>query len=86
MIRRVGVTVDPVVVQPKVSEPHPIQIAEPELNSFTCWDPKVARASRRNLLEECCEHHRLLVPGHFAAPHRGRVTRKGETFNFHPEG
>ena len=65
---------------------HPIQIAEPELNSFTCWDPTLARASRRRLLEECCEHHRLLVPGHFAAPHRGRITRKDSAFAFHLEG
>lgn len=64
---------------------HPIQIAEPELNSFSCWDPTLARASRRNLLEECCDYHRLLVPGHFAAPHRGRITRKGSSFAFHPE-
>ena len=65
---------------------HPIQIAEPDLNSFSCWDPALARASRRSLLEECCEHHRLLVPGHFAAPHRGRISRKGSAFAFHPEG
>lgn len=65
---------------------HPIQIAAPELNSFSCWDPTLARSTRRKLLEECCEHHRLLIPGHFAAPHRGRVTPKGSAFAFHPEG
>jgi glyoxylase-like metal-dependent hydrolase (beta-lactamase superfamily II) len=63
---------------------HPIQIAEPDLNSFSCWDPALARASRHRLLEECCEHHRLLVPGHFAAPHCGRITRKREAFRFLP--
>jgi len=65
---------------------HPLQIAIPELNSFSCFDPAQARASRRKLLEECCEYHRLLIPGHFAAPHRGRVSRKGEAFAFHAEG
>ena len=59
---------------------HPIQIAEVSLNSFSCWDGELARASRRKLLEECCEHHRLLVPGHFAAPHCGRVRVKGSNF------
>ena len=63
---------------------HPIQIAEPDLNSFSCWDPALARASRRSLLDECCERHRLLVPGHFAAPHCGRISRKGEAFRFRP--
>ena len=61
---------------------HPIQIADTRLNSFTCWDADLARASRRKLLEECCEHHRLLVPGHFAAPHCGRVSPKGSMFQF----
>ena len=61
---------------------HPIQIANTNLNSFTCWDADLARASRRKLLEECCEHHRLLVPGHFAAPHCGRVSPKGSMFQF----
>lgn len=65
---------------------HPIQLAEPRLNSFSCWDPELARSTRRGLLEECCEQHRLLVPGHFAHPHRGRVSVKGEAFAFHPEG
>ena len=63
---------------------HPLQIAAPECNSFACADASEARRSRRRILEECCEHHRLLVPGHFAAPHCGRVTRKGDGFAFKP--
>jgi glyoxylase-like metal-dependent hydrolase (beta-lactamase superfamily II) len=63
---------------------HPIQIAEPDLNSFSCWDPTLARASRRKLLDECCEHHRLLIPGHFAPPHCGRISRKGDAYRLHP--
>lgn len=63
---------------------HPLQVVEPDLNSFTCLDADLARASRRALLEDCCDHHRLLVPGHFAAPHRGWVSRKGQAYRFAP--
>jgi hypothetical protein len=63
---------------------HPMQIAAPEVNSFACFDAEQARASRRKILEECCEHHRLLIPGHFAAPYRGRVSCSGGRFRFHP--
>ena len=62
---------------------HPMQIAAPRLNSFACADAELARATRVKLLEECCERHRLLVPGHFAAPHRGRVSHNGQGFQFH---
>jgi glyoxylase-like metal-dependent hydrolase (beta-lactamase superfamily II) len=65
---------------------HPMQIAAPQLNSFACADADLARASRRKLLEECCEHHRLVVPGHFAAPHCGRVSPKGAGFQFQTGG
>jgi hypothetical protein len=30
------------------------------------------------------KHHRMLAPGHFAAPYCGRVSRKGEAFRCHP--
>ena len=63
---------------------HPLQIAAPDVNSFACVDAEAARASRRKILEECCDHNRLLIPGHFAAPHNGRVSRKGQGFRFHP--
>jgi glyoxylase-like metal-dependent hydrolase (beta-lactamase superfamily II) len=65
---------------------HPMQIALPKCNSFACADPTQARASRRRVLEECCAEHRLLVPGHFAAPHRGFVSANGEAFAFEPQG
>ena len=63
---------------------HPLQIAAPEVNSFACVDAEAARASRRMILEECCDKHRLLIPGHFAAPHHGRVSAEGSRFRFHP--
>jgi glyoxylase-like metal-dependent hydrolase (beta-lactamase superfamily II) len=63
---------------------NPVQIAEPDLNSAFCEDPAQARATRRRILEECAERNHLLVPGHFAAPHIGRVRTAGQGFRFLP--
>jgi glyoxylase-like metal-dependent hydrolase (beta-lactamase superfamily II) len=63
---------------------NPIQIADPDLNSGFCEDGPQARATRRKLLEEAAECHRLLVPGHFCAPYVGRVKAKGSGFAFFP--
>ena len=63
---------------------NPVQIAEPDLNSAFCADQPMARQSRRRILEDCAEHRHLLVPGHFAAPHVGRVERSGKAFRFLP--
>ncbi len=64
---------------------NPIQIAEPDLNSAFCEDPPQARATRRKLLDEAAERNLLLIPGHFPAPHIGRVTPAGRGFLFHGE-
>ena len=61
---------------------NPIQIAEPDLNSAFCEDGPQARASRRKLLDEAAEHNQLLIPGHFCAPHVGRVKAAGNGFVF----
>lgn len=61
---------------------NPIQMALPDLNSAYCEDGPSARASRRKLLEEALEGNHLLVPGHFAAPHVGRVRAAGDAFVF----
>ena len=61
---------------------NPIQIAHPDLNSAFCEDGPQARETRRRLLEEVAECNRLLVPGHFPAPHIGRVTAQGNGFVF----
>ena len=63
---------------------HPVQIAAPECNSFACADAGAARATRKRVLEECAECNHLLVPAHFAAPHFGRVVRKGTGLRFSP--
>lgn len=61
---------------------NPIQMAEPDLNSSYCEDGPQARATRRKLLEDAVEHNHLLIPGHFCAPHIGRVKRAGNGFEF----
>ena len=63
---------------------NPLQIAEPDLNSAYCENGPLARATRRRILEECVEHNRLLVPGHFATPHIGHVQAHGDGFRFLP--
>jgi len=62
---------------------NPIQIAEPNLNSAFCEDGTRARTTRRRLLDEAAEHNHLLVPGHFCAPHVGKVRATGKGFVFH---
>jgi glyoxylase-like metal-dependent hydrolase (beta-lactamase superfamily II) len=64
---------------------NPVQIADPDLNSSFCEDPLRARQTRRRILDEAAEGNALLVPGHFAAPHIGRVRRDKAGFLFLPE-
>jgi hypothetical protein len=61
-----------------------VQIADPDLNSAYCEIPLMARQSRRQLLEGAVESNALLVPGHFVAPHVGRVVRNGSSYRFVP--
>jgi glyoxylase-like metal-dependent hydrolase (beta-lactamase superfamily II) len=62
----------------------PIQIYAPELNSWFCEEPEVARATRLRLLEDCARTGALLLPGHFGYPHAGYVRRDGEGYRFEP--
>jgi glyoxylase-like metal-dependent hydrolase (beta-lactamase superfamily II) len=61
---------------------NPIQIAEPDLNSSFCELGPEARISRRKILDEAAEYNQLLIPGHFCAPHVGRVRAAGNGFVF----
>lgn len=61
---------------------HPIQIYRPEWNSRFCMDPQQAVATRKQLLEHCAEHKSLIFPGHFGAPHAGRIRHNGQGFLF----
>lgn len=52
----------------------PIQVPFPQWSSKVCWDKQMASEARRDLLEFCATENALLVPGHFMAPHVGRIT------------
>ena len=52
---------------------HPFQVYHPDWSTVACFDPAASAASRRRLLELCCERGALLLPAHFAAPHGGQV-------------
>lgn len=62
----------------------PIQIHYPQVNSKYCEDQDVARKTRAELLAYAADHHALLLPGHFAAPHCGYVERDGAGYRFAP--
>ncbi|MFE0755725.1 MBL fold metallo-hydrolase [Inquilinus sp. NPDC058860] len=61
---------------------HPLQVCEPGWNSRYCEFPEPARASRRWLLEQAAESGALVLPGHFAESSAGRVTRRGDRFDW----
>jgi glyoxylase-like metal-dependent hydrolase (beta-lactamase superfamily II) len=52
---------------------HPIQVYHPELSTLACLDPQASQQSRLRMLNHCCEHHALMLPAHFAAPHGGFI-------------
>ena len=58
----------------------PIQVPLWEWSTRVCWEKRMAAASRRELLEFCASKNALLMPGHFQAPHVGRIKRAGGTF------
>ena len=59
---------------------HPMQVYRVDWSTVACVDPVAAAASRRRLLETCCERGTLLLPAHFAAPHGGHVRDGHGTF------
>ncbi len=58
----------------------PIQVPLWEWSTRVCWDRRMAAASRRELLEFCASENAILLPGHFQAPHVGRIKQAGGTF------
>lgn len=58
----------------------PMQIPMWEWSSMVCADAAGSAISRRALLERCVEEGALLVPGHFEAPHAGRIREDRGTF------
>jgi glyoxylase-like metal-dependent hydrolase (beta-lactamase superfamily II) len=62
---------------------HVMQILHPQWNSFVCWDPVLARATRRRVLEHCAGTGALLAPAHFGAPFACQIESRGEGFQPH---
>lgn len=63
---------------------HPLQIIDPTLHMPGCDDLDMAIETRRRVIELLIERQALVIPAHFAAPHAGRVLRKGGTVAFQP--
>ncbi len=59
----------------------PIQIPFWQWSSKLCWDQEMAAGARRDLLEFCVANNALLIPGHFVAPHVGRIGYDGRHFD-----
>ena len=60
---------------------HALQIHAPHWNSKFCELPDVARATRRQLIEQCVEHRATLFPAHFGAPHVTRIRAVPQGFS-----
>lgn len=58
----------------------PLQLPFWRWNSTFCEDFEQATATRKAVLDQCVEHHQLLIPSHFMAPHVCRIVRAGEGF------
>lgn len=62
----------------------PLQARYPEISMRRDWDPKLSAATRRKVLDHCCESRALVCTGHFPSPSVGSVSRRGQGFDFHP--
>jgi glyoxylase-like metal-dependent hydrolase (beta-lactamase superfamily II) len=60
----------------------PVQVFRPDWNSRFCGQPELARASRRWLLEQAAEDGSIVFTAHFADSSAGRVTRRGDDFDW----
>ena len=58
----------------------PLQIPFWEWSSKLCWNQELAAQTRRRLFEQCVNENALLIPGHFRAPHLGRIRESGDRF------
>lgn len=58
----------------------PLQVPFWDWSSKLCWDQELASRTRRALFERCVDENALLIPGHFRAPHVGRIREDNETF------
>jgi glyoxylase-like metal-dependent hydrolase (beta-lactamase superfamily II) len=60
----------------------PLQVFYPDWNSAFCEHAELARSSRRWLLEHAAETRATVFTGHFAATSAGRITRRGDGFDW----
>jgi len=60
----------------------PGQCAFPHWTFFRDTDRAQSIASKRAMLEACCEHGHLVLPAHFPAPSVGRIRAAGDAFAF----
>jgi glyoxylase-like metal-dependent hydrolase (beta-lactamase superfamily II) len=58
---------------------HPLQRLHPDWNSRACDDAGLAHATRRRLLESCCDRDVVVLASHFDPC---RIVAKGEAFAF----
>jgi len=63
----------------------PLQCLRPDWWFSIDTDPVQSVATRRRVLETCCEHNRLILPAHFPAPSVGRIDRAGDAYRFRYE-
>lgn len=59
----------------------PVQIPFWQWSSRMCWDKEQAAVTRREALEFCVAENAMLVPGHFEAPHVGRIRHAQNLFS-----
>ena len=60
----------------------PLQCARPDWWFAIDTDREQSVASRKRVLETCCEHNRLVMTAHFPSPSVGRIDRAGNAFRF----
>jgi glyoxylase-like metal-dependent hydrolase (beta-lactamase superfamily II) len=58
----------------------PVQVPFWQWSSRVCWDRAQSAVARRSLLEFCSSENAVLLPGHFEAPHVGRIREAAGTF------
>jgi glyoxylase-like metal-dependent hydrolase (beta-lactamase superfamily II) len=60
----------------------PVQTHYPDLGMFSDYNAKQGAASRRMLLERCCDTPTLFCTAHFASPSVGHIVQAGDAFAF----
>ncbi|EFL10710.1 MULTISPECIES: MBL fold metallo-hydrolase [Actinomycetes] len=59
---------------------HPLQFAEPDLNSCFCEDPTLAAATRHKLLGQAADERALVFPAHIGSAPAVEIVRDGAKF------